>query len=84
MRIGRFVSHVALLLHAKGLPANIAGAGSLQVLQGLVIKQTALLSFIDVFWSLAMLGVAGIVLTVVLAVGRPGATAAVPQVYQHY
>lgn len=80
----RVLSHLGLLLHAKGLPTNIAHGGSFRLFQGLVLRQTALLSFIDVFWCLALLGAAGIVLTLVFANRRHGRTAPVPSVYQYY
>ena len=50
----------------------------------MVAKQTALLAFIDVFWGLALLGLAGIVLVLIFA--RSGMTKTVPVsgMSQHY
>ena len=77
------VRRLGLLLHAKGLSTNVAQSGSYQLFRLLVVNQTDLLAFIDVFWSLALLALTGIGLVLVFSRGGTGKTAPVPSVYQH-
>jgi hypothetical protein len=44
----------------------VAAAGAYQLFRGNVVQQTTLLTFIDVFWCLALLAVAGILLVLML------------------
>jgi MFS transporter, DHA2 family, multidrug resistance protein len=60
------VRHLTLLLHSRDLPSNVAAAGAYQLFRGSVVQQTTLLSFIDVFWCLALLAMAGILLVLIL------------------
>jgi MFS transporter, DHA2 family, multidrug resistance protein len=64
--VDRLVGHLTLLLHSRDLPSNVAAAGSYQLFRGSVVQQTTLLAFIDVFWCLALLAVAGILLVLML------------------
>jgi MFS transporter, DHA2 family, multidrug resistance protein len=56
------VHQLTLLLHGRSLPPNVAAAGAYQLFRGMVIEQTTLLTLIDVFWCLALLALAGILL----------------------
>jgi DHA2 family multidrug resistance protein len=60
------VHRLTLLLHSRDLPSNVAAAGAYQLFRGSVVRQTTLLAFIDVFWCLALLAVAGILLVLML------------------
>ncbi len=75
--------HFSRLLSAKGLPPNRAVLGSYQLLQGLVMKQTALLAFIDVFWGLGVVALLG-VLIIVLLWQSDQKVVPVPSSFNHY
>ena len=60
------VRHLTLLLHSRNLPPNVAAAGAYQLFRGSVVQQTTLLAFIDMFWCLAFLAVAGFLLVLTL------------------
>ena len=60
------VRRLTLLLHSRNLPSNVAAAGAYQLFRGSVVQQTTLLAYIDVFWCLALLTVAGILLVLML------------------
>lgn len=64
--VDHFIGRLTLLLHSRSLPSNVAAAGAYQLFRGNVVQQTTLLAFIDVFWCLALLAVAGILLVVML------------------
>ena len=53
------------VVHSKGIAINRSSLGADQLFAGLVNSQARLLSFIDVFWALQILGLAGIVLLLV-------------------
>jgi MFS transporter, DHA2 family, multidrug resistance protein len=60
------VRHLSLLLHGRNLPSNVATAGAYELFRGNVVQQTDLLAFVDVFWCLAFLAIAGILLVLIL------------------
>jgi hypothetical protein len=60
------VRRLTLLLHSRNLPSKVATAGAYQLFRGSVVQQTSLLALIDVFWCLALLAVAGILLVLML------------------
>ena len=60
------VRRLTLLLHSRNLPSNVAAGGAYELFRGSVVQQTTLLAFIDVFWCLALLAVAGILLVLML------------------
>jgi DHA2 family multidrug resistance protein len=60
------IRRLALLLHSRNMPSNVAAAGAYQLFRGSVVQQTTLLAFIDVFWCLAFLAVAGILSVLML------------------
>jgi hypothetical protein len=68
--VGGVLAQLGQVLQARGLSPDAARLGSYQIFQGLVVKQTDVLAFIDVFWAYQWLAVAGIV--VVLATSRRG------------
>lgn len=74
------VRHLGLLLRTKGLPTSIARGGSYAIFQGLVVKQSMLLTFMDVFWILALLAVAGVIVVVVFSSGRTRKAVSLPYV----
>ncbi|MGB6688480.1 MAG: MFS transporter [Terracidiphilus sp.] len=53
------------LLHRDGLAVNASSLGADQLFSGLVNSQARLLAFIDVFWALQLLGLAGVVLLLI-------------------
>jgi DHA2 family multidrug resistance protein len=63
--VQRLVTGLGHALHARGLPATTANLGSYQIFQGLVVRQTLTLAYIDIFWCFQMLALAGIVLVLV-------------------
>ncbi|HEV2500736.1 MAG TPA: MFS transporter [Terriglobia bacterium] len=64
--VDKLVARLTLLLHSRNLPSNVAAGGAYQLFRGNVVQQTTLLAFIDVFWCLALLAVAGILLVLML------------------
>jgi MFS transporter, DHA2 family, multidrug resistance protein len=73
-RVGVTTSLLSALLHIRGLSVNSSSIGANQLLSGLVNTQARLLAFIDVFWALQILGLAGIVLLLIwrgTSSGRP-------------
>ena len=63
--VQRLVTGLGHALHARGLPATTANLGSYQIFQGLVVRQTLTLAYIDIFWCFQMLALSGIVLVLV-------------------
>ncbi len=61
----RVLAQLGHALHAKGLPWHSAEAGSYQIFQGMVAKQSFMLAYIDVFWCFQVVALAGIVLVLV-------------------
>jgi MFS transporter, DHA2 family, multidrug resistance protein len=64
-RVARVTGFFGGLLHRDGLAVNVSSLGADQLFSGLVNSQARLLAFIDVFWALQILGVAGIVLLLI-------------------
>jgi hypothetical protein len=60
------VRHLTLLLHSRDLPSNAAVAGAYHLFRGSVVQQTTFLAFVDVFWCLALLALAGILMVLIL------------------
>src|SRR5262249_57562203 len=56
------LAQLGQVLQARGLSPDAARLGSYQIFQGLVVEQTNVLAFIDVFWAYQWLAVPGIVL----------------------
>jgi EmrB/QacA subfamily drug resistance transporter len=61
-RVTRSTQLFGGLLHRYGLAVNTSSLGADQLFSGLVNSQARLLAFIDVFWALQILGLAGVVL----------------------
>jgi DHA2 family multidrug resistance protein len=49
------------LIHRNGGPTSVPGLGALQLFQNNVITQSRLLSYIDIYFGLATLGVVALV-----------------------
>ncbi len=64
-RVTRVTELFGGLLHRDGLAVNASSLGADQLFSSLVNSQARLLAFIDVFWVLQLLGVAGIVLLLI-------------------
>jgi MFS transporter, DHA2 family, multidrug resistance protein len=56
----RVLAQLERVLHAKGLSWDTAHQGAYQIFQGLVVRQTNTLAYIDVFWCFQWLALAGI------------------------
>ena len=62
----------ARLVQSRGMAINSPSLGADQLFSGLVNTQARLLSFIDVFWTLQILGMVGIVLLLISRSGSAG------------
>jgi MFS transporter, DHA2 family, multidrug resistance protein len=56
----RVLAQLERVLHARGLSWDTAHHGAYQIFQGLVVRQTNTLAYIDVFWCFQWLALAGI------------------------
>lgn len=63
--LNRSLKTFAELVHSKGITINSSSLAADQLFAGLVNAQARLLSLIDVFWALQILGFAGILLLIV-------------------
>ena len=64
-RLDQGLRAISGVVHSGGIAVNSSALGADQLFAGLVNTQARLLSFIDVFWALQILGLAGVVLLVV-------------------
>jgi DHA2 family multidrug resistance protein len=62
----RTLAHLGHGLYAKGLPLHSAQAGSYQIFQGLVAKQSATLAYIDIFWYFQWVALGAIAMVLVM------------------
>jgi DHA2 family multidrug resistance protein len=61
-RLAQTLGAITGVVHSRGIGINNSSLGAYQLLSGMVNTQARLLSFIDVFWALQILGLAGILL----------------------
>ncbi len=61
-RLAQALRAITGVVHSRGIAINSSSLGADQLFAGLVNTQARLLSFIDVFWALQILGLAGILL----------------------
>jgi len=61
-RLARALGAITGVVHSRGIGINNSSLAAYQLFSGMVNTQARLLSFIDVFWALQILGLAGILL----------------------
>ena len=62
----RMLAQLERVLHARGLSWDTAHDGAYQISQGLVVRQTNTLAYIDVFWCFQWLALAGIAMVLAI------------------
>jgi len=64
-RLAQALRAITGVVHSRGIAINSSSLGADQLFSGLVNTQARLLSFIDVFWVLQILGLVGILLLLI-------------------
>jgi len=64
-RLAQALGAITGVVHSRGIGINNSSLGAYQLFSGMVNTQARLLSFIDVFWVLQILGLVGIMLLLI-------------------